>query len=117
MAKRCGVCAGILALVLGGCEAIGAQQQSSGVYQPWDYIADGFFTAGIEGPAVGPDGHLYAVNFGREGTIGRVRAKADGSGIAELFINLPAGSTGNGISFDRQGAMYVADYTGQIFCG
>lgn len=112
MANRYSVYAGVLAFVLGGCEVIGEQQQTSRSYQAWDYIADGVFTSGIEGPAVGPDGHLYVVNFAREGTIGRVRSSADATGIAELFIKLPAGSTGNGIRFDRQGAMYVADYTG-----
>ena len=30
------------------------------------------FTSGAEGPAVDKDGILYAVNFSREGTIGRV---------------------------------------------
>lgn len=77
-----------------------------------DYVGDGVFSQGIEGPAVGPDGHLYLVSFGRDGTIGRVRAQADGSGKAELFVELPAGSTGNGIRFTADGAMYVADYSG-----
>ncbi len=77
-----------------------------------DYVGDGVFSQGIEGPAVGPDGHLYLVSFGRDGTIGRVRAQVDGSGKAELFVELPAGSTGNGIRFTADGAMYVADYSG-----
>lgn len=77
-----------------------------------DYVGDGIFTSGIEGPAVGPDGLLYVVNFEREGTIGRVTEKPDGSGTAELFVELPKGSVGNGIRFDRQGTMYVADYMG-----
>lgn len=77
-----------------------------------DYVGDGVFTAGIEGPAVGPDGQLYVVNFGRDGTIGRVTERPDGTGSAELFVQLPDGSVGNGIRFDRYGAMYVADYMG-----
>jgi sugar lactone lactonase YvrE len=77
-----------------------------------DYVGDGVFTSGIEGPAVGPDGHLYVVNFEREGTIGRVKETPDGTGSAELFVDLPAGSVGNGIRFDRAGMMYVADYKG-----
>jgi len=81
-------------------------------YVARDYVGDGVFSQGIEGPAVGPDGHLYLVSFGRDGTIGRVRAQADGSGKAELFVELPAGSTGNGIRFARDGVMYVADYSG-----
>ena len=77
-----------------------------------DYVGDGVFTTGIEGPAVGPDGLLYVVSFEREGTIGRVKDNPDGTGSAELFVELPQGSTGNGIRFDRQGTMYVADYKG-----
>ena len=82
-----------------------------------DYVADGVFTPGIEGPAVGPDGHLYVVNYAREGTIGRVHANADGSGSAELFVELPPGSTGNGIRFDKAGTLYVADYSGHNILG
>lgn len=80
------------------------------MFQARDYVSDGVFSQGIEGPAVGPDGFLYLVSFGRDGTIGRVRPQSDGSGLAELFVTLPEGSIGNGIRFDRQGAMYVADY-------
>lgn len=82
------------------------------LYVARDYVAAGVFSAGIEGPAVGPDGHLYAVSFQRDGTIGRVRAQANGDGRAELFVTLPAGSTGNGIRFDAQGRLLVADYSG-----
>jgi gluconolactonase len=74
-----------------------------------DLVADGTFTAGIEGPAVGPDGALYAVNFGRDGTIGRV-ATQPGAAAAALYLELPPGSIGNGIRFDARGHMYVADY-------
>lgn len=81
-------------------------------YVARDYVGDGVFSQGIEGPAVGPDGHLYLVSFGRDGTIGRVRAQTDGRGKAELFVELPAGSTGNGIRLAPDGAMYVADYSG-----
>ncbi|WP_082443502.1 SMP-30/gluconolactonase/LRE family protein [Stenotrophomonas sp. Leaf70] len=73
-----------------------------------DHVGDGVFTTGIEGPATGPDGALYAVNFGRDGTIGRV----DAHGKAGLFVTLPEGSVGNGIRFAADGAMLVADYKG-----
>lgn len=66
------------------------------------------FTAQIEGPAVDRAGNVYAVAFGRKPAIGRVSP----DGRAELFLDLPEGSTGNGIRFDRRGLMYVADYTG-----
>ncbi|APO96605.1 SMP-30/gluconolactonase/LRE family protein [Xanthomonas vesicatoria] len=75
-----------------------------------DLIGDGTFTHNAEGPAAGPDGALYAVNLGKDGTIARIAVQADGSATAEVFVTLPAGSTGNGIRF-RDGAMYVADYT------
>ncbi len=75
--------------------------------QTEDYVADNIFTQGIEGPAVDAQGKLYAVNFAREGTIGVVDKKHN----AQLFVTLPQGSTGNGIRFDRNGYMYVADYS------
>ena len=77
-----------------------------------DYVSDGVFTAGIEGPAIGPDGTLYAVNFARDGTIGQVTRGKHGNGDAELFVTLPDGSIGNGIRFNLDGVMFVADYTG-----
>src|SRR5262245_748353 len=64
---------------------------------------------GIEGPAVDAGGTLYVVNFKKKGTIGKLAPGADRS---ELLATLPKGSTGNGIRFDRDGRMYVADYTG-----
>ncbi|CAD1788251.1 SMP-30/gluconolactonase/LRE family protein [Xanthomonas euroxanthea] len=76
-----------------------------------DLIGDGAFTHNAEGPAAGPDGALYAVNLGKDGTIARIALHADGSAKAEVFVTLPDGSTGNGIRF-RDGTMYVADFTG-----
>ncbi|OYW11926.1 MAG: gluconolactonase, partial [Planctomycetales bacterium 12-60-4] len=66
----------------------------------------GEFTTGIEGPQCDREGNIYAVNFGKQQTIGRVTP--DGQG--ELFVTLPGKSTGNGIVFDAAGKMYVADY-------
>jgi gluconolactonase len=71
-----------------------------------EFTAAGTFTSGVEGPACDADGNVYAVNFARDQTIGRVTAK----GEASVFVTLPGKSTGNGIRFDRQGRMYVADY-------
>lgn len=68
----------------------------------------GSFTSGAEGPTVGPDGALYAVNYAEEGTIGRVLP----AGEASVFVTLPQGSTGNGLVLDSHGALLVADYTG-----
>lgn len=76
--------------------------------QTKDFTEPNLFTSGIEGPATDSQGYIYAVNFGEEGTIGKV----DQKGRAELFIKLPEGSIGNGIRFDRKGDMYIADYNG-----
>ena len=67
----------------------------------------GEYTSGIEGPAVDASGNLYVVNFQQSGTIGKLAA---GASQSQLFTSLPAGSIGNGIRFDRQGRMYVADF-------
>jgi len=69
----------------------------------------GEYTFGIEGPAADLAGNLYVVNFQRPGTIGKL---APGASHSEPFIDLPAGSVGNAIRFDRQGTMLVADYKG-----
>lgn len=66
----------------------------------------GEFTGGIEGPACDKDGNIFAVNFGRQGTIGRVTP----SGVGGVFVTLPEGSVGNGIRFDKDGSFFVADY-------
>ncbi|MCD9024039.1 SMP-30/gluconolactonase/LRE family protein [Cohnella silvisoli] len=64
------------------------------------------FTAGIEGPACDSDGNIYAVNFGVQGTIGKVTPQGEGS----VFVELSGGSVGNGIRFNRAGEMFIADY-------
>ena len=71
-----------------------------------DFTEEHLFTTGIEGPAVDANRNLFAVNFQKEGTIGIVTAE----GKASLFMNLPNGSIGNGIRFDKEGNMFIADY-------
>lgn len=66
------------------------------------------FTKGIEGPAVDSHGNVYAVNYKEEGTVGVV----DAEGNASTFLKLPGKSIGNGIRFDKEGHMYIADYVG-----
>lgn len=66
----------------------------------------GGFTSGIEGPACDRQGNIYAVNFARQQTIGKVTPE----GKTEVWAELPGKSTGNGIRFSRGGTMYVADY-------
>ena len=64
-------------------------------------------TTGVEGPAVDKTGTLYWVNYDHQGTIGQLSP----GGKPGLFIELPNGSIGNGIRFDSQGNMLIADYT------
>lgn len=71
-----------------------------------DFTAENAFTEGIEGPAVDAAGNLYAVNFQRQGTIGKLTP----SGAASIYLSLPDGSIGNGIRFDTDGRMFIADY-------
>jgi len=71
-----------------------------------DASKEHLFTKGIEGPAIDSKGNLYAVNFKQEGTIGIV----DKQGNPSLFTKLPNGSIGNGIRFDHNDNMYIADY-------
>jgi sugar lactone lactonase YvrE len=68
--------------------------------------APGGFTAGIEGPACDADGYLYAVNYERQHTIGKVTP----GGGCSIFLELPGGSIGNGIRFNQAGDMFIADY-------
>lgn len=73
-----------------------------------DFSLPGAFTSGIEGPAADSNGNIYVVNYGQEGTIGKVRK----DGKSELFVNLPEGSIGNGIRINKKGNLFVADYMG-----
>jgi len=88
-------------------EKTGIQENNPAQYTASDFTNPGEFTAGIEGPAVSTNGILYAVNFQEKGTIGKVNTE----GKAELFIRLPEGSVGNGIRFNSEGKMLIADYT------
>ena len=65
------------------------------------------FTSGIEGPACDTYGNLYAVNFERQHTIGKVTP----DGELSVFVELQNGSIGNGIRFNSEGYMFIADYT------
>lgn len=71
-----------------------------------EVTAPGSFTSGAEGPAVDRDGNLYAVNFARQHTIGKVTP----DGEASVFLVLPDGSIANGIRFNSHGEMLLADY-------
>lgn len=66
------------------------------------------FTDGIEGPAVDREGNIYAVNFLKQHTIGKI----DPNGVSQIWMTLPGTSVGNGIRFNSNGDMFVADYVG-----
>lgn len=89
----------ILLLALASCN-------KTKVWKAKDLTPEKTFTQGVEGPAIIGSGPLFAVNYQKEGTIGFV----DSAGKHDLFINLPKGSIGNGIRFDKQWNMYIADY-------
>jgi sugar lactone lactonase YvrE len=78
------------------------------LFQASPLTEKGQFTDGIEGPACDEAGNIYCVKFGGEHTLG----KTSPEGKAALFVNLPAGSTANGIRLGPDGFLYVADYTG-----
>jgi len=92
-------------LTLLGCAQ---QNKIAETFKASTFTPEKSFTSGCEGPAVDKNGNIYAVNFLKEGTIGKVTPE----GKPELFVELPNGSTGNGIRFDSRGNMYIADYTG-----
>jgi sugar lactone lactonase YvrE len=77
------------------------------LYESSEFTPVDSFTSGIEGPACDRQGNLYAVNYERQGTIGKVTPQ----GEASIFLELPSGSIGNGIRFDSYGDMFIADYT------
>jgi sugar lactone lactonase YvrE len=97
-----GLCAGSAAW------AKGTDTMEEQLYVSTDYTHPEEFTFGIEGPACDAQGNLYAVNYARQGTIGKVTPQ----GELSVFVELPSGSIGNGIRFDSHGAMLIADYTG-----
>jgi signal peptidase len=74
----------------------------------------GEYNRGIEGPAVDAAGDLFVVNIKipheaetLRGGIGQVKK---GTTQSQFFTRLPPGGAGNGIRFDLQGRMYVADF-------
>lgn len=93
-------------LLLGGCGS--SESSNETLFESRALTEPGSFTSGVEGPAVDEEGNLYAVDYERNQTIGVVSP----NGEAEVFVELPEGSRGNGIRFDSQETMLVADYTG-----
>jgi sugar lactone lactonase YvrE len=94
----------VLALLFASLPVAAGRDEKLWVAKP--FTEENSFTEGIEGPNCDAAGNVYAVNFARQGTIGRVTP----AGKGEVWVELPDKSVGNGIVFDRKGTMYVADY-------
>ena len=97
----------VWAVVASGCGGKETTTVDEALYVAKDLTAPESFTSGVEGPAVGADGTVYAVNYAEQHTIGQVHPSGAPSGV---FVTLPNGSVGNGIRFDSDGAMLIADY-------
>jgi gluconolactonase len=97
----------LLIVVAIACNTEKHNKASEELYKSADLTAVNSFTSGAEGPAIDKDGNLYAVNYSKEGTIGKITRAGDSS----IFIELPTGSIGNGIRFNSSGEMLIADYT------
>ncbi|WP_350356710.1 SMP-30/gluconolactonase/LRE family protein [Fodinibius salsisoli] len=83
-----------------------SQHTQQDLYESQHLTEPGSFTSGAEGPAVDKVGNLYAVNYQRQQTIGKIYP----DGTAEIFVELPGESIGNGIRFNSKGDMLIADY-------
>lgn len=95
-------------MLLVGTSACSRTSKLSGetLHQTRNFTPPGSFTSGVEGPAVDAFGNIYAVNYQRQHTIGKVSP----GGETEVFIELDNGSIANGIRFDSRGDMLLADY-------
>ena len=67
-------------------------------------LTEGEFTELIEGPACDRDGNIYCVAFRHARNIAKVTPEVK----AELFLELPGKSWGNGIRFNPAGDMFIA---------
>lgn len=83
------------------------EKDTIALFKSREFTAPGSFTSGIEGPSCDKEGNLYAVNYERQHTIGKVTPAGEGS----VFLELANGSIGNGIVFNQAGTMFIADYT------
>lgn len=97
------ICA-LVALTVIASVSVSSSEETLFVADP---LTEGEFTDGIEGPACDRDGNIYCVSFRHARNIARVSPE----GRAELFVELPEKSAGNGIRFDPTGKMFIADYT------
>src|ERR1051326_4959114 len=97
----------VIIFVVIACNTTNQKNASKELYKSSDLTAVNSFTSGAEGPAVDKEGNLYAVNYSKEGTVGKITP----AGASSIFIELSNGSVGNGIRFNSRGEMLIADYT------
>lgn len=76
-------------------------------YDVHELTDSGLFSHNIEGPAFRND-TLFVVNYQKDGTVGMVFP----DGHCEMYVELPEGSIGNSLKFDKSGNMYIADFKG-----
>jgi gluconolactonase len=98
-------CKAVIVIAMVGCAAVTHQQTSQKLFQSSAFTPVKSFIS-PEGPAVDKAGILYAVNFARKGTVGRIMPNGEG----EVFVQLPNKRIGNGIRFNSSGEMFIADY-------
>ena len=87
---------------------ISCKMTRAALWQSQDVTAEHLFTTNCEGPATDKQGNLFVVNMEKDGTVALIRAKMKPS----IFLNLPEGSIGNGIRFNKSGEMFIADFKG-----
>jgi sugar lactone lactonase YvrE len=68
------------------------------------------FTSGVEGSAVDTSGNVFACNYERNGTIGKVTPEGD----ASIFATLPAGGKCAGLQFDSRGSLIALDHVNHL---
>jgi gluconolactonase len=64
------------------------------------------FSSGVEGPVCDGAGNLYACNFRRPGTIGKLTP----DGNISVFAIVPAGGRASGLQIDGHGYLIATDY-------
>jgi signal peptidase len=103
-----------IAASLAGLAVFVAATFGSSAQSQQNEIATEVGFSGIEGPAVDTDGALYFVHYVQkkksDPRMGKISRLMPGAKKSELYAAFTEGSVGNGIRFDKDRRMYVADY-------
>jgi sugar lactone lactonase YvrE len=78
------------------------------LWQAKDVTTEHLFTNNCEGPATDKQGNLFVVNIEKDGTVALIKNGEKPT----VFLELPEGSIGNGIRFNKNGDMFIADFKG-----